>query len=225
MDEGFGAGDTSFYEKAQERMSRFLSSAGTLLLASHSDELLRRFCRRGLVFDGGRLVFSGPLETALDYYHRNHGPVTTIWSHDSVQPSLQTPSGLPCFPRLKKHGDAPPGGRHRLHRYAFCAYVLRQLLVSLNCFLSLSWLWSTAQSSMCRISAHMWFTSVSVCGVEWDQFFDCFGTQSVEHNHAKFLIKYKSDFHVLDMAFQVRLFCSRSLWYCLHLIFSAQLVA
>ena len=32
MDEGFGAGDTSFYEKAQERMTRFLSSAGTLLL-------------------------------------------------------------------------------------------------------------------------------------------------------------------------------------------------
>lgn len=72
MDEGFGAGDTSFYEKAQERMTQFLSSAGTLLLASHSDDLLRRFCRRGLVFDSGRLVFSGPLENALEYYHRNH---------------------------------------------------------------------------------------------------------------------------------------------------------
>ena len=77
MDEGFGAGDTSFYEKAQERMTRFLSSAGTLLLASHSDELLRRFCRRGLVFDSGRLVFSGPLENALEYYHRNHAPGST----------------------------------------------------------------------------------------------------------------------------------------------------
>ena len=73
MDEGFGAGDTRFYEKAQERMSRFLSSAGTLLLASHSEELLRRFCRRGLVFDSGRVVFSGPLEDALEFYHSNHG--------------------------------------------------------------------------------------------------------------------------------------------------------
>ena len=73
MDEGFGAGDTRFYEKAQERMNRFLSSAGTLLLASHSEELLRRFCRRGLVFDSGRVVFSGSLEDALEYYHRNHG--------------------------------------------------------------------------------------------------------------------------------------------------------
>ena len=45
------------FDKAQERMTRFLSSAGTLLLASHSDDLLRRFCHRGLVFDSGRLIF------------------------------------------------------------------------------------------------------------------------------------------------------------------------
>ena len=72
MDEGFGTGDVAFYEKAQERMSNFLCSTGTLLLASHSESLLRRFCRRGLVFDAGRLVFSGPLEDALDFYYRNH---------------------------------------------------------------------------------------------------------------------------------------------------------
>ena len=78
MDEGLGAGDTSFYEKAQERMTRFLSSAGTLLLASHSNELLRRFCTSGLVFDCGRLVFSGPLEDALEYYHRNHAPGSIV---------------------------------------------------------------------------------------------------------------------------------------------------
>ena len=74
MDEGFGAGDNSFYEKAEERMDRFLRSAGTLLLASHSEDLLRRFCGRGLVFDSGRLVFSGPLEHALAYYHEYHAP-------------------------------------------------------------------------------------------------------------------------------------------------------
>ena len=32
-------------------MSKFLCSTGTLLLASHSEDLLRRFCRRGLVFE------------------------------------------------------------------------------------------------------------------------------------------------------------------------------
>ena len=69
MDEGFGAGDSSFYEKAQIRMQSFIEKAGTLLLASHSDDLLRRFCRRGLVFDQGSIIFDGPLDHALSFYH------------------------------------------------------------------------------------------------------------------------------------------------------------
>lgn len=73
MDEGFGAGDTSFFQKAQERLYQFLATAGTLLLASHSDLLLRQFCRRGLVFQEGRIVFDGPLEDSLSYYHRTVG--------------------------------------------------------------------------------------------------------------------------------------------------------
>jgi len=77
MDEGFGAGDNSFYDKAQERMTRFLRSAGTLLLASHSEDLLRRFCGRGLVFNGGRLLYSGPIDQALSYYHEHHAPAPT----------------------------------------------------------------------------------------------------------------------------------------------------
>jgi lipopolysaccharide transport system ATP-binding protein len=75
MDEGFGAGDSRFFEKAQERMARFLKSAGTLLLASHSNELLRQFCGRGLVFDSGLLVFSGPLEEALEFYKSNQSSI------------------------------------------------------------------------------------------------------------------------------------------------------
>ena len=70
MDEGFGAGDSSFYERAQERLHGFLATTGTLLLASHSDELLKRFCTRGLVFQEGSIAFDGPLDQALSFYHR-----------------------------------------------------------------------------------------------------------------------------------------------------------
>ena len=69
MDEGFGAGDYSFYEKAQERMQSFIQTAGTLFLASHSDSLLRQFCQRGLVFDQGSIAFDGDLDDALHFYH------------------------------------------------------------------------------------------------------------------------------------------------------------
>jgi len=69
MDEGFGAGDFSFYEKAQQRMQAFIEQAGTLFLASHSDALLKQFCQRGLVFDQGSIAFDGPLDQALSFYH------------------------------------------------------------------------------------------------------------------------------------------------------------
>lgn len=69
MDEGFGAGDYSFYEQAQQRMQAFIETTGTLFLASHSDALLRQFCQRGLVFSQGSIVFDGDLDQALTHYH------------------------------------------------------------------------------------------------------------------------------------------------------------
>jgi lipopolysaccharide transport system ATP-binding protein len=71
LDEGIGTGDSRFVEAAHWRLSNFIKGAGTLFLASHSDELLRRFCIRGLVFNEGTIVYDGPLDAALSYYH-NH---------------------------------------------------------------------------------------------------------------------------------------------------------
>jgi len=71
MDEGFGAGDARFFERAQRRMEDFIGSAGTLLLASHANELLRQFCTRGLVFHQGQIVCDAPLDEALAYYHES----------------------------------------------------------------------------------------------------------------------------------------------------------
>jgi ABC-type polysaccharide/polyol phosphate transport system ATPase subunit len=71
LDEGFGAGDARFFERAQRRLSEFIDAAGTLILASHSDDLLRQFCRRGLVFSQGQIVFDGPLDQSLSYYHEH----------------------------------------------------------------------------------------------------------------------------------------------------------
>ena len=69
LDEGFGVGDARFFERAQRRMESFISTAGTLILASHSDDLLRQFCHRGLVFDQGQIIFDAPLDEALSFYH------------------------------------------------------------------------------------------------------------------------------------------------------------
>ena len=69
IDEGFGTGDSEFFERAEKRLKSFIDSAGTLFLASHSEELLSQFCTRGIVFNHGSIVYDGHLDEALNYYH------------------------------------------------------------------------------------------------------------------------------------------------------------
>lgn len=69
IDEGFGTGDKEFYQKAEQRLENFIANSGILVLASHSDELLNKFCKRGLVFREGEIIYDGSLENALRLYN------------------------------------------------------------------------------------------------------------------------------------------------------------
>ena len=69
IDEGFGTGDKSFANQAEKKLEKFLGSKGSLLLASHSDELLRQFCSKGWVLRNGKICFKGNLEDALSFYN------------------------------------------------------------------------------------------------------------------------------------------------------------
>ena len=72
IDEGLGTGDKEFHSKAQVRLEEYINKSGTILLASHSEELIRKFCSRGLVFDHGHIVYDGLLDNALAFYARNN---------------------------------------------------------------------------------------------------------------------------------------------------------
>lgn len=69
LDEGFGFGDINFRNKAKSKLDNFIDNAGTLIFASHSEDLLKKYCTRGLVLRKGELVFDGNLEAALDFYN------------------------------------------------------------------------------------------------------------------------------------------------------------
>ena len=68
MDEWFGAGDASFVHKARERLSDRVDGCRIMIMASHNLQTVRKTCNRGLVLDGGRQVFLGPVEEAIDAY-------------------------------------------------------------------------------------------------------------------------------------------------------------
>jgi len=69
MDEWVGTGDAEFVAKAKERLLDRVSGSKIMVLASHSQDLLRNICNRGLVLDDGQLVFDGTILDALKAYH------------------------------------------------------------------------------------------------------------------------------------------------------------
>tara|TARA_Y100000991_G_C21941424_1_gene335454 strand:+ start:181 stop:990 length:810 start_codon:yes stop_codon:yes gene_type:complete len=71
LDEGFATGDKNFKISAQERLDSFLDNTGTFFFASHSDELLKRFCKKGFVFQKGSISFKGNINDALDFYYES----------------------------------------------------------------------------------------------------------------------------------------------------------
>jgi ABC-2 type transport system ATP-binding protein/lipopolysaccharide transport system ATP-binding protein len=69
LDEGIGAGDAAFFERANQRLESFIHSTGILVLASHSEELTRKFCNRIALIEHGQVVWYGDLEEGYDRYH------------------------------------------------------------------------------------------------------------------------------------------------------------
>jgi ABC-type polysaccharide/polyol phosphate transport system ATPase subunit len=68
MDEWLSAGDARFLDKAQRRMEQFVDRSSILVLASHSQELLRKWCNRGLLLQQGRVVSFGPIDEVIATY-------------------------------------------------------------------------------------------------------------------------------------------------------------
>jgi ABC-type polysaccharide/polyol phosphate transport system ATPase subunit len=68
MDEWLSAGDARFLDKAQRRMEQFVHRSSILVLASHSQELLRKWCNRGLLLQQGRIIKSGPVNEVIAAY-------------------------------------------------------------------------------------------------------------------------------------------------------------
>lgn len=68
IDEGIGAGDAQFAKKVEQRITAFTDKAKIIVCASHSNSLLQQLCNRGVVLNGGEIVFQGEINEALDYY-------------------------------------------------------------------------------------------------------------------------------------------------------------
>ncbi|SDY20026.1 ABC-2 type transport system ATP-binding protein [Micromonospora pattaloongensis] len=70
VDEVMAVGDEEFRAKCYATMERLLAEGRTLVLVSHNEADLTRFCSRGLYFEAGTLRVDGTVREALDAYRR-----------------------------------------------------------------------------------------------------------------------------------------------------------
>lgn len=68
IDEILSVGDAEFQEKSADRMAQFMNSGTTILFVSHSLNDIRRFCRRVIWLQQGRLQAEGDPETVIQKY-------------------------------------------------------------------------------------------------------------------------------------------------------------
>ncbi|BCJ64989.1 ABC transporter ATP-binding protein [Polymorphospora rubra] len=69
VDEVLAVGDAEFRKKCYATIERLLAEGRTLVLVSHNENDLTRFCTRGLYFNNGLLTVDGTVQEALDGYN------------------------------------------------------------------------------------------------------------------------------------------------------------
>jgi ABC-type polysaccharide/polyol phosphate transport system ATPase subunit len=68
MDEWIMAGDAAFLAKAQRRVEAFFDKTSIMVLASHNNEICRRWCNKAVWIDRGEVRAQGEVEIILDAY-------------------------------------------------------------------------------------------------------------------------------------------------------------
>lgn len=73
LDEWIGVGDAKFVEKANERAKRFIDNSAIMVLATHSDDIIRRLCNKALWLNQGNIMAFGDVGEVLTAYHSFSG--------------------------------------------------------------------------------------------------------------------------------------------------------
>jgi homopolymeric O-antigen transport system ATP-binding protein len=68
IDEVISVGDAAFSAKASARIQNLVAQSSIMVIASHSDAIIRQFCNRVIFLENGRILFDGDLEPGLEAY-------------------------------------------------------------------------------------------------------------------------------------------------------------
>ncbi|SFU68835.1 ABC transporter ATP-binding protein [Nitrosospira multiformis] len=70
MDEVIGTGDAQFMDKAEHRLNEFIYKSKILVLASHSEAIIQKFCNKALLLEQGQMRGMGSIEEVFSIYRQ-----------------------------------------------------------------------------------------------------------------------------------------------------------
>jgi lipopolysaccharide transport system ATP-binding protein len=104
VDEALAVGDVRFQNKCYARFLELQKAGATIIFVTHSLELVKRFCTRGIVLDKGRISFDGdPGECVAHYLNLLHGPGSGGSSVDTSEEAALKPAA--ALADIPKHGE------------------------------------------------------------------------------------------------------------------------
>jgi len=71
IDEGINAGDRFFIKKTENIVNNILKEIPIILIASHDETLLRKFCQNSILIEKGKIIFHDKTEKVLEFYKNN----------------------------------------------------------------------------------------------------------------------------------------------------------
>ena len=72
LDEGLAAGDARFAARAEDRMQGLIQRTRILVLASHSDGMIKAMFNRAALMEKGHILAIGAVDEIIDKYHRRN---------------------------------------------------------------------------------------------------------------------------------------------------------
>lgn len=77
MDEVIGTGDASFINKAEQRLNDFMRRSKIIVLASHSEGMIRKFCNKAILLEHGSLIQLAGVDEIFEMYKERNQPQQT----------------------------------------------------------------------------------------------------------------------------------------------------
>ena len=68
LDEIFAVGDAGFRARCEARYRELRAAGHTIVLVSHAPPIMRQFCDRAILIEGGRIASEGTAPAVVDAY-------------------------------------------------------------------------------------------------------------------------------------------------------------